>query len=389
MKNYIKNLISFLFCFLVAALMTYEISGTGGIFVMTLLLTALILSGVIMLAAVKTVRVSLELSTDIVGKGDSFEAEIVIDKSTFLPTPFVEVELGCSPNIGLAEDKTRFKLICARRVGERFKVPVNADLCGLGTVCVKSICLSDYLGIFGKKINSGTESRDIKIIPKIPDTGSQAEVIKSTSENMSFDDSDEESDETATGLTGVPGYEHRNYVQGDPLKRVNWKLSSKRDQLMVRLDEKVTSSSQIFQLDYPKREAPDRTYYENADMIIEASLAMLSILLRAGFESEFNYYLDGWEMVEVGDEKALQYLQERLAGIKPYPFENRIPDKNINAKGKAQICFTACTSDMKKELEILIDSFSGSLVVTKKSGIGKVKADMWTVDGDFEFMKMQ
>ncbi|MDO4945389.1 MAG: DUF58 domain-containing protein [Ruminococcus sp.] len=389
MKNHIKNLISFLFCFLVAAILTYEISGTGGIFIMTLLMTALILSGCIMLVSVKTVRVTLELSTDIVSKGESFEAEIVIDKKTFLPTSFVEVEMGCSPNIGLSEDSVRFKLISAKRGGERFKVSLNADLCGLGEVYVKSLGLSDYLGIFGKKIRSEAESREVKIIPRIPDTGSQAEVIKSTSENMSFDDSDEESDETAVGLTGVPGYEHRNYVQGDPLKRVNWKLSSKRDQLMVRLDEKVTSSSQIFLLDYPERESPDRAYYENADMIIEASLAMLSILLRAGFESEFNYYLDGWEMVDVKDEKSLQYLQERLAGIKPYPFENRIPDKNINAKGKAQLCFTACMSDMRKELEILLDGFSGSLVVTKNSGIGKVKADMWTVDGDFEFMKMQ
>lgn len=389
MKNHIKNLSSFLFCFLVAALMTYEISGSGGIFVMTLLLTALVISVLIMFAAVKTVMVSLELSTDIVGKGDSFEAEIVIEKRTFLPTPFVEIELDCSPNILLSEDRRKFKLICAKRDGERFKVSVKADLCGLGTVCVKSVSLSDYLGIFGKKIKFAVENKEIKIIPRIPDTGSQAEVIKSTSENMAFDDSDEESDETAVGLTGTPGYEHRNYVQGDPLKRVNWKLSSKRDQLMVRLDEKVTSSSQIFLLDYPEREVPDRTYYENADMIIESSLAMLSILLRAGFESEFNYYLDGWEMVEVSDEQALQYLQERLAGIKSYPSESRIPDKDINAKGKAQLCFTACMSDMKKELEVLIDSFSGSLVVTKNSGIGKVKSDMWTVDSDFEFMKMQ
>ncbi len=389
MKKYIKNLISFLFCFFVAALLTYEISGAGGIFIMTLLLIAFVLSIGIMLASAKTVSVSLELSSDIVGKGESFEAEIVIDKKTFLPTSFVEVELGCSPNVGLAEENVKFRLICAKPDGERFKVSLNADLCGLGTVYVKSVGLSDYLSIFGKKINSETERKEIKIIPRIPDTGSQSEVIKSTSENISYDDSDEESDETAVGLTGVPGYEHRNYVQGDPLKRVNWKLSSKRDQLMVRLDEKVTSSSQVFLLDYPICENPDRAYYENADMIIEASLAMLSILLRAGFESEFNYYLDGWEMVEIKDEKALQYLQERLAGIRPYTYENRIPNKNINAKGKSQLCFTSCMSHMKKELEILLDGFSGSLVVTKNSGIGKVKADMWTVDGDFEFMKMQ
>lgn len=90
----------------------------------------------------------------------------------------------------------------------------------------------------------------IKIMPNIPDTGSQTELLKATSENASFDDNESESDENALGLTGVPGYDHRQYEIGDPLKRINWKLSSKRDELMVRLDEKVTASSQAFSLIY-------------------------------------------------------------------------------------------------------------------------------------------
>lgn len=33
----------------------------------------------------------------------------------------------------------------------------------------------------------------------------------------------------------------------------------------------------------------------NIDNIVEASLAMLSMLIMEGFESEYNYYLDGWK----------------------------------------------------------------------------------------------
>ena len=158
---------------------------------------------------------------------------------------------------------------------------------------------------------------------------------------------------------------------------------------MIRLDEKVTSSSQVFVLDYPQKENADRDYIKNADLIIEASLAMLSMLLRNGFESDFSFCLDQWETVQVNDEKALQYVQERLAGVKPYSPQKRFPDQNINKKGKSMICFTSCTGDMTKELSVLLETFNGSLVVTKNSGVGKITSDMWAVNDEFEFNKLK
>ena len=55
---------------------------------------------------------------------------------------------------------------------------------------------------------------------------------------------------------------------------------------MVRLDEKVTASSQAFFLDIPS-EDHDPMFAMNIDNIVEASLAMLSMLIMEGFESEY------------------------------------------------------------------------------------------------------
>jgi hypothetical protein len=330
----------------------------------------------------------IRLSTDIVNKGDSFDVCIEVENRCILPSCFVEVELGFTPNIQ-AENEAKIKFICAKRYGEHFEIPLKAELSGFGEVYVESVRFYDYMGIFKKTVYIENTHCGIKVLPNIPDTGTQSEVLKSTSEKMSFDDSDEESDETAVGLTGVPGYEHRKYVSGDPLKRVNWKLSSKKDELMVRLDEKVSSSSQVFILDYPEVENPTEINYINADKIIEASLSMMSMLLRAGFESEYSFFVDDWETVEIKDEASLLYVQERLGGVKPYPAEHRFPEGNFNSKGKAQTCFTACTADMSGQLETLAEEFNGSLVVTEMSGISKIQDDMWAVTDDFEFKKMQ
>ena len=237
------------------------------------------------------------------------------------------------------------------------------------------------------KLDASLTRDSFKIMPEIRDAGVQAEVLKSTSENAAAnEEEDEESNEAAIGLTGLAGYEHRKYEVGDPLKRVNWKLSSKKDELMVRLDDKVLTATQDFILDYPIFAASDRTYYENADKIIEASLSMMSMLLMQGYQSSYTYYLDGWKTVEVGDEKSLLFLQEELAGIRPMPAQSRY--EKISQADSSVICFSSCLGIMTQELSVFSQSKGCSLVVTEQSGIGKICTNVWRVSDDFEFISL-
>ncbi|MBQ8966245.1 DUF58 domain-containing protein [Ruminococcus sp.] len=383
------NLLYFTMCCFMSILLAYFISGSGGFFVLILLVLSFVISLLILILS-RRVKMSLSLSTDVVGKGDSFAAYLDITKPfRFLPTCFMEVTLAVTPNIEAESGVMTYRLICSRLDGDRIEIPMKASLCTAGVVSVEQILLRDYLGIIRMKLKKLPEQCAIRILPDIPDTGSQTEVLRSVSERMSFDDSAEESDETSSALTGVPGYEHREYRPGDPLKRINWKLSSKKDQFMVRLDEKVTSSSQVFRLDLPADKVLDKSNYIVMDNIVEGSLAMLSMLVRAGYESEYNYCVGGkWEKADISDEGTLVQLQERLSGISPYGEAVREPDHNINEKGKAMLCFTSCTGNMTKELTELADSFEGTLVVSKLSGITAVRSDMWEISSDFEFSKL-
>ena len=55
-------------------------------------------------------------------------------------------------------------------------------------------------------------------------------------------DNDEEAEEGSVS-GGFPGYEHRGYEPGDPLNRINYKLSAKKRTLMVRRDENTSAQS--------------------------------------------------------------------------------------------------------------------------------------------------
>jgi uncharacterized protein (DUF58 family) len=385
----VKNLISFLSCLALSVGLAYLISGSGGIFIAVLLIMATITSLALLALSHSTIDISMGLSGNIVNKGDELTARLDFNKKFFFPSSFIEVTLAVTPNIEGEDGSLAYRFICTGLRGDSIEIPLKARLCGGAEVSVEKITFTDYLGMFRMKKKKLPEMCKVKILPRIPDTGSQNEVLRSVSQNISFDDSDEESNETSSALTGVPGYEHRAYVPGDPLKRVNWKLSSKKDQLMVRLDEKVTSSSQIFRMDLPTSPTPDLISYTMMDITIEGSLAMLSMLIRSGYESEYNYFIDGnWEMAEIGDEASLIQLQERLAGITPYPDERRMVDHDINEKGKSMICFTACTGQMTDQLADLMEKFEGTLVVVKESGLGAIRNDMWTVSREFEFEKL-
>ena len=126
-----------------------------------------------------------------------------------------------------------------------------------------------------------------------------------------------------------------------------------------------------------------------SDNIIEASLALLSMLVMSGYESEFNFCLDGaWIMQQVSDEQTLIQLQDMLGGISPYKDSEREPDHEINLKGKAMMCLTSCTADTSGKFAALCESLNGSVIVARDSGLTAVRPDMWMVSKEFEFTKL-
>lgn len=384
-----KAVFSFICSIIIAAFLAYMITGSGGIFVLTLLLLAMIVDLIIAALSSKNLRVTAQIDSQTVNKGDEINFIVTPDNGSFMPSGIVILEVNCSANLTIKGDKI-YRFITAGRNGEPIKIPVIADYSGKGSVYIESLYVMDFLGVRKKRVENESLPCTVKVLPNIPDTGTQTELIKTVSDNMTFDDSEEETEEASLTPTGIAGYEHRQYVPGDPLKRINWKISSKKNTLMVRLDDKSVSSSQVFVLDYPQSANMGRDYIKNADIIIEASLAMLNMLIRQGYESEYYLFIDNnWECIKVNDEKSLQYLQERISGIIPTPVSNRIPSDNSHTAGKSKLYFTACLGFMENEINQLKGSFSGALAVSKFSGITKQdNIDVWCVDENYQFTKL-
>ena len=142
--------------------------------------------------------------------------------------------------------------------------------------------------------------------------------------------------------------EYRKYEPGDPLKRINSKLSAKRGELLVRLDEKPVVSGVLFILD---AEAYGGYEYDKripmaVQNLLETSLGMGRTLVSRDFGVTFLYESDGeWKSRIVRTERDLLMMRNELSFFRLHLDVNGLPGDRIPAKamipaGSSVICFT-------------------------------------------------
>ncbi len=383
-----KGLFGYILCIGIAVLMAAMIDGTGGVLIAAILILALVISLAVTKYLSRKITVSIDCKHLLLAKGDIVEVNVKVEKHSRLPSPIIEIRLQSSPQLTpLNESGIRFSML-PNRMAQTVKISFKANYSGKSFIRVSGFETVDYLGISRNAIPTDAEktSLDLKIMPNVPDTGTQLEVIRTATDNIGFDDSEEETSETAMGSTGTPGYEHRAYSPGDPLKKINWKLSSKRGIYMVRLDEKLSVTSQVFVLDMPMPDGENNFSCEKADIIIEGSLAMLSMLSQQGLETDYYYFNGKWKMMSVKTLGDVYLLAEALAGIEPYSTNDRLPDDAL--KTGMNICFTTITSGDTKLAAELLSYKNLAIVADESSGFTASAGNIWTCSKDFEFKRL-
>ena len=378
---------SYLGCIGIALAVMYLLNGTFGILIATALGCAFFVSVAVTLIVMRSVRTEFKLDKTSVSKGEELNCVITISKKLMIPTPIIELHIACTPQLSKETDICRVSL--AGQNINTIKIPLTAKYSGAAEVCINKVLISDYLGIFRFRLKKAAENTVMKlsVYPNIPDVPVQTDFLKTAVLFSDNDDDEEETDETAMGQTGQPGYDYREYYPGDSIKRINWKLSSKRDIYMIRLDEKVTESGQIFFLDSPKLSENDLTLSVH-DNVIEGMLAVFTMLVREGKETTFFFAKkDIWYKVDIRNLSDIYTLQEMLSSFEPCTVKNAVPPEIVSI-GKTPICFTTATSDFPDSAAQIVSEIPGILMISAvSSGSSKLTSEMWVISDDFELKK--
>lgn len=208
-----------------AAILLLFIDGETGWTLMYTVVAAVLVSVLPVIFSRNNVAVTMDEFSGLSAVGEKTTAQLKISKKGFCFVPFITVsgEFAGQPFTARASLMTKS--------GTVIELSFRPACCGLNKISLTELLLTDFFGVARFRRGVGKTAL-IGVVPRVVEyKGPQ--VMPSV-----IPTDDEQQEESRTPLFGgMAGYEHRDYVAGDSPRRINYKLSAKKQKLMVRLEE--------------------------------------------------------------------------------------------------------------------------------------------------------
>lgn len=201
------------------------ISGSAGWTLVFAFLLAVVISIITTLISHRRYTVEAEEFSGLVNVGEECTIRINVRKNGFCLIPYLTLHGSFSGK------SFAIKLSLLTKSSVTAEVTLKPDSCGLNKAVITHAYTEDFLWILKLKRKQDVRS-DVAVLPrKVEYTGPEVtpSLLPSQSERRE--------DGMTVPFGGTPGYEHREYINGDSPRRINYKLSAKKQTLMVRLDE--------------------------------------------------------------------------------------------------------------------------------------------------------
>ncbi len=389
---------------------TYIIGGENSMLMLYMFIISPIISVVLVYPAARRIDISVKAPTAEVEKDGTVDVSVVMRNKTILPVPFIDIEFIETENLSLS-DMPSFRVSLGSLQTRVINIEYTAKRRGIAAVGVKDISVRDYLGFFRfslmKQLEDSQVAGEITVLPRIFNMRSNSKIMMSSGQTDAFDDNGT-SPVGINNWVGEPGYEFREYQAGDSLHKIHWKLSAKKDILMVRKDEgrgiprkslvvdpyiMIMQEKRAVGTGFLKRllkgSDPVRVQEKTLlveEKILEAVLSIVNLAVKTGREMDVWLLEDGyWVQYQVKDIKSIYALQYRLAVYKFSDSLNsnsyqRLPLSNIiesraksrNSGGGEFIVFTCCPdTKLAEAVNVLLNyRMEVDMVVVKNIPVG-------------------
>ena len=236
----------------VAALST----GSAVFLAAAVLVWALLLTGFLgVWWAAKTLTINSLLTDATIQRGEDVALEIGVKYSGIIPIAPLTVEITAGP------DRPAQTLKLSGMPGAQQKLTLNFHAAHVGVTRpgVKRVVISDLLGIYTVEKTPKAQGGELIVLPLPFDVGALTYAAgDSGTESMA------RASEDVTSPADV-----RTYQAGDAMKKIHWKLSMRKQELMVRRFEAPVMPDALVLLDCSR---PPRTADENAQMDLKDAL---------------------------------------------------------------------------------------------------------------------
>lgn len=230
------------------------------------------------------VRRTLTFSEDTFARTCQRASEVQFSVRFANPLPLfvfrIDAHLVIADAFGNTANSSKTTLTLAPYESQSFAFAMRFEHIGTYEAGLERVVISDFLGLFTAEVKN--EKRlSINVTPRLHPVGSI---------RFSDDALMEASRAAKSVLSDSMDYAYpREYVAGDPLKTIHWKLSARSGQFMTRLYEQYTNPGVSVVLDfYGPGDDPDglMTMF---DTVVEAAFALADYARGCGLETEMRY----------------------------------------------------------------------------------------------------
>ena len=288
---------------LVTALVLLVVAfSTGNVIFLTaaaLLLICVLMGFFSVWQAVRTLSVETRLADRLVRRGEDVLLEISVRHQGLLPIAPLTVHLAATPDAPEAELTLRD--MPGKR--QRLQLPFHAAHIGVSRPGVKAVTVSDLFGLFSVTKAPEVAGSELIVVP----TPFEVEAL-----TFAPGDSGLETMARATEDVNNPA-DVRGYQPGDAMKKIHWKLSLRKRELMVRRFEEPVLPDALVLMDCS---APPKIGHEEAeadmrDALLETAASVMAQTMHT--EHAARLPLPGEHPVELYKGMGMPMILENLA----------------------------------------------------------------------------
>lgn len=381
-----KNLVSISAVAFLLYIFTFYVDGEMGVILLAFLIFAPLFS--LVFAVYGRNRISVSFDCDgYVKKGSKLAVTVTVEKKGSLPFAFVDVKPAVSEVFGKITKTYRLSMLNEHK--KDFTFEVDAVTGGNGEISVASVYSCGFLGFIRLKSGLPLPSpKSVGVIPEVPEIKASSQLFRSIADVVMTSDDDEDND-TAMMFSAntTAGYEHREYITGDPLKRINWKLSTKKSKLMVRLDEASASVQPSIVLDlFRNSTVSAEKAVSGEEKLLVSVFGLLSLMVKQGIACSFTYYSPNGEAVTESVDNPDYPLQLLLKVLSV----KVIPDRRIKIPEENSVACVVSTTDTGNGFTAITDRIenpeNASIIGISQDSASPTDIPLWYLDENNNFV---
>ena len=286
-----------------------------------------LLTSLVLLVWKKHVHMQVGASAKVVKMGEHFFVEATIKNGSIFPVSIGKFAIKykhCLDN-----DYEKKEMLCrADSMGQqKIKMNFHAIHCGLLKFSWEQVKIYDYFGIFSVKIPI-TDAVEVLVIPEF-EALEYKDVLKEDEQEAQFNPRNEKGEDVSE-VIGI-----REYKQGDHPKRIHWKLSSKKKQIMIKEYGEESDDERIieFSMLCPRGECTYDWYDEKLEELVNTSwtLFMNHLVHKVRWYNPTGEYTELSEIKKIED---IGFMVEQVirAGV------GETEERELENDGEKDIC---------------------------------------------------